>query len=176
MKTITLLNFNFGIPKITSIRHITNTTNSVLQLLITRANFFHIIVTILKQTFKNMQSIQWLFNCHVVYCEQPYLLLCATFLGSITINNRPNVIIRRNKPRTLSSLSIYIACNSMYCVKETSRTLCACVIVVVVVAIFQPCISSTNNVIFNVDTPSIANHYPEHRWWMILLRTLALNV
>ena len=56
---------------------------------------------------------------------------------------------------------------SMYCIKETSRTLCACVIVAVVVAIFQPCISSTNNVIFNVDTPSIANHYPEHRWWMI---------
>ena len=167
MKTITLLNFNFGIPKITSIRHITNTTNSVLQLLITRANFFHIIVTILKQTFKNMQSIQWLFNCHVVYCEQPHLLLCATFLGSITINNRPNVIIRQNKSQTPSSLSLAVLrqrdqSNIMcMCHRRRRRSNFCCS------TIFQPCISSTNNVIFNVDTPSIANHYPEHRWWII---------
>jgi len=114
-----------------------------------------------------MQSIQWLFNCHVVYCEQPHLLLCATFLGSITINNRPNVIIRQNKSQTPSSLSLAVLrqrdqSNIMcMCHRRRRRSNFCCS------TIFQPCISSTNNVIFNVDTPSIANHYPEHRWWMI---------
>ena len=171
METLFFPNYNFGILKITSEDILL--IQQILYCIYYYSNsrkLFSRNCDILKQTSKICNQFNAI-NSMIV--QLPCGILWATIFFTLChvpwfyYNQLSSKCYYPTKQTSNTIVSQYIACNSTYCVKETSRTLCACVIVVVVVAIFQPCISSTNNVIFNVDTPSIANHYPEHRWWII---------